>query len=164
MDALPWGRDPFDCVMFLCENLPDTASIATECAGTAADWIQVAGVGAEARVAQGCLQQLLATWALGRLWEKVMRPPHGLVGTIVCRSHLGHAEASTRWPGRGVRKRHSGRRSHPHQGRPKSAAGLEALAAKDICLRGHAAAPPSGTRTVPTRPNLVNVFDRRLQR
>jgi hypothetical protein len=48
MDALPWGLDPFDCVVFLCEKLPDSASIAAELAGTAADWIQVAGVGAEA--------------------------------------------------------------------------------------------------------------------
>ena len=48
VDALPWERDSFDCVVFLCENLPDTASIAAELAGTAADWIQVAGVGAEA--------------------------------------------------------------------------------------------------------------------
>ena len=48
VDALPWGSDPFDCVVFLYENLPHNADLATKLAGTAADWIQIAGADAEA--------------------------------------------------------------------------------------------------------------------
>jgi hypothetical protein len=47
---LPWGNEPFDCVVFLCKQSPAhslTESLSSDLVRSRADWVQVAGRGAE---------------------------------------------------------------------------------------------------------------------
>jgi hypothetical protein len=50
LEALPWGDEPFDCVVFLCD--PDRVqavrtTLSIEMARAKVDWVQVAGNGAK---------------------------------------------------------------------------------------------------------------------
>ncbi len=48
--ALPWGGQPFDCVVFLCDHAQAQVArveLSCELARTNVDWVQVAGSGAE---------------------------------------------------------------------------------------------------------------------
>lgn len=49
--ALPWGEEPFDCAVFLCDPCRAQtlrADLSAELARSKTDWVQVAGNGAEA--------------------------------------------------------------------------------------------------------------------
>jgi len=48
--ALPWGDEPFDCVIFLCDTGQAEAvreDLSREIARANVDWVQVAGIGSE---------------------------------------------------------------------------------------------------------------------
>ncbi len=50
LSELPWGGEPFDCVVFLCDPARAQAlagSLSSDLARSRVDWVQVAGRGAE---------------------------------------------------------------------------------------------------------------------